>query len=82
MPLGAALRTHWTQQSLVNAIQRTTHEQLVDIHVDNPIQKAILLSQRAKNTGAHLQQRSPRSGRQMLPGITGPLAHAGSPCRE
>ena len=56
-PLGAALRTDGTRKTLVNAIQRTLHKQLVDSHVDNPIQNAILLlSQTAKNTAAHLQQ--------------------------
>ena len=35
MPLGAALRTHGTQKTLVNAIQRTTHKQLMDTHTDN-----------------------------------------------
>ena len=35
-PLGAALRTHGTQRTLVSAIQRTTHKQLMDAHVDNP----------------------------------------------
>ena len=55
-PLGAALRTHGTQKTLVSAIQRTTHKQLMDAHVDKPIQIAILISQTAENTGAHLQQ--------------------------
>ena len=55
-PLVAALRTHGTQNTLVSAIQRTTHKQLMDAHVDNPIQRAILISQTANNTGAHLQQ--------------------------
>ena len=55
-PLGAALRTHGIQRTLVSAIQHTTHKQIVDAHVDNPIQRAILISQKAKNTGAHLQQ--------------------------
>ena len=49
-PLGAALRTHGTQRTLVSAIQRTTHKQLMDAHVDNPIQRAILISQTAKKT--------------------------------
>ena len=47
-PLGAALRTHGTQGTLVNAIQRTTHKQHMDTHVDNPIERAILISQTAK----------------------------------
>ena len=34
-PLGGALRTHGTQKTLVNAIQRTTHKQLMDNHADN-----------------------------------------------
>ena len=56
-PLGAALRTHMApKKTLVSAIQRTTHTQIMDAHVDNPIQRAILISQTAKNTGAHLQQ--------------------------
>ena len=54
--LGAALRTHWSQKALVNTIQQTTHQQLLANLSTNPIQKAILLSQTAKNTGAHLQQ--------------------------
>ena len=50
-------RTDGTRKTLVNAIQRTLHKQLVDSHVDNPTQNAILLlSQTAKNTAAHLQQ--------------------------
>ena len=55
-PLGAALRTHGSQKALVNTIQQTTHQQLLASLSTNPIQKAILLSQTAKNTGAHLQQ--------------------------
>ena len=46
-PLGAALRTHGTQKTLVSAIQRTTHKQIMDAHVDNTIQRAILISQTA-----------------------------------
>ena len=55
-PLGAALRTHGIQKTLVGAIQRHAHKQIMDSYVDNPIQRAILISQTAKNTGAHLQQ--------------------------
>ena len=55
-PLGAALRTHGIQKTLVGAIQRYAHKQIIDSYVDNPIQRAILISQTAKNTGAHLQQ--------------------------
>ena len=45
-PLGAALRTHGIQKTLVGAIQRYAHKQIIDSHVDNPIQRAI----------SHLQQ--------------------------
>ena len=55
-PRGAALRTHGTQRTLLSAIQRTTHKQIMEAYVDNPIQRAIFISQTAKNTGAHLQQ--------------------------
>ena len=54
--LGAALRTHGSQKVLVNTIQQTTHQQQRANLSTNPIQKAILLAQTAKNTGAHLQQ--------------------------
>ena len=54
--LGAALRTHGSQKALVNTIRQTTHQQLLASLSNNPIQKAILQSQTAKNTGAHLQQ--------------------------
>ena len=54
--LSAALRTHRSQKALVNMIQQTTHQQLLASLSTNPIQKAILLSQTAQNTGAHLQQ--------------------------
>ena len=54
--LGAALRMHGSQKTLVNTIQQTTHQQLPASLSTDPIQKAILLSQTAKNTGAHLQQ--------------------------
>ena len=47
-PLGAALRTHGTQKKLVGAIQRNAHKQIMDSHVTNPIQRAILISQTAK----------------------------------
>ena len=53
---GAALRTHGSQKALVNTIQQTTHQQLHSSLATNSIQKAILISQTAKNTGAHLQQ--------------------------
>ena len=55
-PLGAALRTHGSQKAPVSTIQQLTHQRLSRSHSDNPIQKAILLSQTAKNTSAHLQQ--------------------------
>ena len=58
--LGAALRTHGTQKVLVNTIQQVSHQQLLTRLSTNNIQKAILISQTAKNTGAHLQQ--PSSG--------------------
>ena len=54
--LGLALRTHGSQKALVKTIQQTTHQQLLANLSTNPIQKAILRSQTAKNTGAHLQQ--------------------------
>ena len=53
---GAALRTHGSQKALVNTIQQTTHQQLLSSLATDSIQKAILISQTAKNTGAHLQQ--------------------------
>ena len=55
-PIGAALRTNGIQRTLVSAIQRTAHNQILETFDDNLIQKAILISQTAKNTGAHLQQ--------------------------
>ena len=64
-PQGAALRTHGTQKPLVRTIQRTTRLRLGS-HFDNPIQKAIVLSQTAKNTRRPpptTQQRSSRSRR-------------------
>ena len=54
--LGVALRTHGSQKTLVNTIQQVTHQQLLTSLSTNNIQKAILISQTAKNTGAHLQQ--------------------------
>ena len=54
--LGVALRTHGSQKTLVNTIQQVTHQQLLTSLSTNTIQKAILVSQTAKNTGAHLQQ--------------------------
>ena len=54
--LGAARRTHGSQKALVSTIQQTTHQQLLDSFSNDLIQKAILLSQTAKNTGARLQQ--------------------------
>ena len=54
--LGVALPTHESQKTLVNMIRQVTHQQLLTSLSTNPIQKAILLSQTAKNTGAHLQQ--------------------------
>ena len=59
--LGAALRTHGTQKVSVNTIQQVSHQQLLTSLSANNIQKAILISQTAKNTGAHLQQRSSES---------------------
>ena len=56
--LGAALRTHGTQKKLVGAIQHHAHKQIMDSYVNNQIQRAILLSQSTKNTGAHFQQPS------------------------
>ena len=55
-PLGAALRTHGIQRTLVSAIQRTAHKQIMQAYGDYTLQRAILISQTAKNTGAHLQQ--------------------------
>ena len=57
-PLGAALRTNGIQRTLVSAIHRTEHLQIMESYVDNPFQRAILISPTAKNTGAHLQQRN------------------------
>ena len=54
--LGVALRTHGSQKIPVNTIQQVTHQQLLTSLSTNNIQKAILISQTAKNTGAHLQQ--------------------------
>ena len=54
--MNTPLRMHGSQKALVNTIQQTTHQQLLSSLSTNPIQKAILLSQTAKNTGAHLQQ--------------------------
>ena len=51
-----ALRTHGSQKTLVNTIQQVTHQQLLTSLSTNNIQKAILISQTSKNTGAHLQQ--------------------------
>ena len=39
-PLGAALRTHQTQKTLVNATQRTTHKQIMETFNDNPHPKS------------------------------------------
>ena len=36
--LGAALRTHRIHRTLVSAIQSTTHKQIMEAYVDNPIQ--------------------------------------------
>ena len=46
------------QKTLVNAIQHTVHNQLLESSADCTIQKTIHLSQTAKNTGAHLQQQN------------------------
>ena len=59
--LGAALRVHGTQKVSVNTIQQVSHQQLLTSLSANNIQKAILISQTAKNTGAHLQQPSSES---------------------
>ena len=55
------LRVHGTQKVSVNTIQQVSHQQLLTSLSANNIQKAILISQTAKNTGAHLQQRSSES---------------------
>ena len=82
--LGAALRTHKSQKALVNTIQQTTHQQLLASLSTNPIQKAIFLSQTAKNRcpPATTQQRCLRSGRQMLPSLACTTTHASPPSRE
>ena len=57
--LGAALRTHGTQKVLVNTIQQVSHTNSSFTCLStNNIQKAILISPTAKNTGPHLQQPS------------------------
>ena len=56
--------SHWAwhsvhtgqKKTLVNTIQQVTHQQLLSSLSTNTIQKAILISQTAQNTGAHLQQ--------------------------
>ena len=81
-PLGAALRTHKTQKTLVSAIQRDTHKQIMEIYNDNPIQRAILISQTAKKhrrPPPAAQQRSIRSRRQMLSSLNGPTAYVAPP---
>ena len=81
-PFGAALRTHDTQQILVSAIQRSTHKQLMDTHVDNP---TLGPSSSPKQQKKHrcppptILQRSPRSGRQMLSGLIRATTHACTP---
>ena len=82
--LGAALRTNGSQKTLVNTIQQTAHQQLLSSLSTNNIQRAILISQTAKNTGAHsttAQQRSLRGTRQVLPSFACQTTHATPPSR-
>ena len=78
-PLGAALHTHGTQKTLVIAIQRTLHKQVVDSHIDNPIQKAILPSKTAKNTGAHLHLPNSEAHEAIDTTMVSPLSRTGLP---
>ena len=70
------------QKTLVNAIRRATHKQLMDTHADNPIQRAILISKQQKKHRSPpptTHQQSPQSAGQMLSGLTDPTTHAGTP---
>ena len=49
-PLGAALRTHGIQRTLVNAIRRTAHKQIMEAYVDYSSRE------RSSSHSAHLQQ--------------------------
>ena len=54
-PLGAALRQNVTQKKLVSSIQQH-FKQLRESLTTSPIDRAVLLSQSAPHTGAHLMQ--------------------------
>ena len=55
-PLGSSLRQSTTQKKLVTSIQKRFHKQLLDSLTTSPVDRAILLSQPAPHTGAHLTQ--------------------------
>ena len=57
-PLGVALRLKTNQKKQVSTIQRNIHKQLYNSFTDTPTEQAILLSQSASHTGAHLKQPS------------------------
>ena len=54
-PRGPAIRTNTTQKRLVTNVQKH-QKQLLESHATSPISQAILLSQSAPHTGAHLMQ--------------------------
>ena len=55
-PLGPALRTNTTQKRLVTNMQKHLHKQLLESHATSAISRAILVSQSAPHTDAHLLQ--------------------------
>ena len=55
-PLGPALRTSTTKKRLVTSIQKHLHKHLLESHATPPIGRAILISQSAPHTGAHVVQ--------------------------
>ena len=57
-PLGAALRLKTTQKKQISTIQRNIHKQHCNSLTDTPTEQAILLSQPASHTSAHLMQPS------------------------
>ena len=59
-PLGSALRQKTTQKKRVTTIQRHFHKQLFESLTTSPVDCAVLLSQSASHTRAHLMQ--PSSG--------------------
>ena len=56
--LETALRTKTTQKRPVPSIQKRLHKQLLESHATSPISRAILISQSAPHTGAHLLQQN------------------------